>query len=103
MVKLGSTIKVGTIPTQILITDVKRTSVALYNNDSSNIIYIGADRSVSTDNGFPIPPKTPAAFMVGMGDTPELGLYAVASGADTDLRIYEQYGFDPRLKIREEI
>ncbi|MBA7592280.1 hypothetical protein ES708_34459 [subsurface metagenome] len=96
MVKLADSVIVGTTAREILIPNKNRTSLTLYNNDSTNVIYLGADIGVTPETGFPLPPKTPVAYMVGLGDTPEIGLYAVSSGADTDVRIYEQYGYDPR-------
>lgn len=92
MVVLNSKVIIGVTATEICISQPQRSSLSLYNNDPNNIIYIGADVGVTVSNGFPIPAKTAASFMRGLGDTPNLQLFGIAELADNDLRVFEQYG-----------
>jgi len=101
MVKLSENITVGTTAQKLVYGDSSRTSLSIYNNDASNRVFIGADENVTTSNGFPIPPKTPVGFLVGLGDEPDLEYWAIAETAPVDVRILEQRGYDPRADSKE--
>lgn len=79
---------VGTTQTQVIWLQLNRTSLAFFNN-SANVIYIG-EKDQGT-GGFPIPAGGSISFKIPEDDvTGEL--WAIASGASSDLRIYEGYG-----------
>ena len=86
---------VGVLEERILSAHPGRTSLLLYNNHATQTIYFGRSKGVSSVNGFPLPAGVPLSFKIPEDDvTGEL--WAVGSGADTDLRFIEGYGLVPR-------
>ncbi|GAH20941.1 unnamed protein product [marine sediment metagenome] len=86
---------IGLIESMILEASMTRTAIILYNNHATQIIYLSRAKGVSTVNGFPLPPGASLAFKIPEDDvTGEL--WAIADGADTDLRYIESFGLVPR-------
>ena len=89
---------VGTAEAMILEASLARTAMILYNNHATQIIYLSRAKGVSISNGFPLPPGASLAFKIPEDDvTGEL--WAIADGADTDLRYIESFGLVPRSWI----
>jgi len=82
------TLSIGTTETMITKIDPTRTSIVIYNN-SANILYIGA-RNQGT-GGFPLPASGIISFKIPEDD-PTVEIYGIASGAASDIRVYEGYG-----------
>ena len=79
---------VGITQVQLVKVEPTRTSLVIKNN-SANIIYIGARLQNTT--GFPIAAGGSASFKIPEDD-PTSDLWAIASGAGSDVRIYEGFG-----------
>ncbi|MDD3523851.1 MAG: hypothetical protein PHQ41_04040 [Candidatus Cloacimonetes bacterium] len=75
--------------------DKDRSSLIIYNNSASAVIYYGSDNTLSTSNGFPIPPKTGLAFSEQTGDDPSLAYWLVSDTAGTDVRVGEGRAVQP--------
>jgi len=86
---------VGTTEERILTAMPERTSLILYNNHGTQTIYYRRTKGVSSVNGFPLPAGASISFKIPEDDvTGEL--WAIGSGADTDLRFIEGFGIIPR-------
>ena len=85
---------VGVTESQILEASITRTAIILYNNHATQIIYLRRAKGVSTANGFPLPPGGSIAFKIPEDDVTGQ-LWAIADGADTDLRFIESFGLVP--------
>lgn len=76
---------VGTSAEQLLGGRQRRESVLIKNNHASQILYLGSDDSVSSSNGMPL----------AAGESVRLQtngpVWAIASGASTDVRYFEEY------------
>jgi hypothetical protein len=59
--------------------------ITLYNNHATQIVYLGADNTVTTANGFPLQPGE--TQIIPATDAPSFDLWAIADGAATDLRV----------------
>ena len=79
---------VGTIQSRIAKKQDRRTSLAIFNN-SSNTLYIG-NKGQNT-NGFIVPAGGSVSFAIPEDD-PTGELWAVASAANSDIRVYEGFG-----------
>jgi len=86
---------VGTTEVMILEASPSRTAFILYNNHATQIIYHRRAKGVSTANGFPLPAGGSSAFKIPEDD-PTGQLWAIADGANTDLRFIESFGLVPR-------
>jgi len=86
---------VGLTEVRVLDSNPGRTSLILYNNHATQTIYLNRSKGVSSSNGFPIPAGAALAFKIPEDDvTGEL--WAIGSGAATDLRYIEGFGLVPR-------
>jgi hypothetical protein len=89
---------VGTSTIQIAPYNKDRTSISILNNHASNILYIGDDAGLTTTEGFPIRSYNGITLAFYSGDDPRRAIYAVASGASTNVRILEGFGgWNPTL------
>lgn len=80
-----SSVTVGTSSVKLPTTPLSgRTSIIIRNWSGGNTVYIG-DSTVSTSNGFPLRPNEYDTFTIEDG----IDIYAVASGAGSDIRILE--------------
>lgn len=61
----------------------------LFNNDPTNVLYIGPQSTVSTSTGFPVRPLTGISFRLHAGDT-IYGISAQAGGIDARVMIGRQ-------------
>jgi len=78
-------ITVGTSAVKLPTTPLKyRRAIAVFNSDASNSLYIGFDSTVTTGNGFPIPPSS----SLPMDLNGSVELYGIAASA-IDIRILE--------------
>ena len=91
MVKMQSPVTVGTTATRLVHSDNNRTALSIFNNGSTLNIYIGTDNGVTTSNGFRINPQTGITFNKGLGDRPDLELWAITTSSTVDVRIFEAY------------
>jgi len=80
---------IGVTEQQLIYRQVDRTSYVIFNNSAANTLYIG-EKGQGT-NGFPIKPLGSISFKIPEDDTTG-ELWGIASGAGTDIRIYEGYG-----------
>ena len=85
---LFNTKLVGTTQVQLVKQESTRTSLVVYNNSANNL-YIGM--RLQNTEGFLIPPGGSASFKIPEDD-PTQDLWAIASGAGSDIRIYEGFG-----------
>lgn len=69
-----------------------RTSVVIYNNHATQIVYWSDTKGVSADNGFPIAPSGGNISLKIPEDDPTQPAFLIANGADTDVRIYAGHG-----------
>ena len=75
----GATVQIPTTPLKY------RRSIALCNNSTSDTIYFGFDPSVTTGNGWPIPP----GGSISLDINAHIPLWAVSGGSSTDVRVLE--------------
>lgn len=83
-----SKLTIGTTEKRIVKVEPTRTSLTVFNN-SANILYIG--KRLQNTTGYPIPAGGNISFKIPEDD-PTQELYGTASGAGSDIRIYEGYG-----------
>ncbi len=70
--------------------------VTVHNNHGSQVLYLGWGSDVSTSNGLPVPAGEYRTLRVWYDDE----LWAIASGADTDTRVYVLHGKgDPPFSV----
>jgi len=62
--------------------------ITVHNNHVSQVLYLGWGSDVSTSNGLPVPAGEHRTLRVWYDDE----LWAIASGADTDTRVYVLHG-----------
>lgn len=82
---------IGTTAVKAVTWNSKRTSLLIFNNHATQILYFGFNALVSPTNGQPIRPYTGYAFSPETGDDPTLDYWLIADGANTDARITEQW------------
>ena len=88
---------VGTSPTLLLAFNPRRTSVAIFNEDSSSI-FIGEDEASLLTRGSPITAGGAITLTAALGGTPELIMFAISAAGGADVRILEQFGKLPALE-----
>jgi len=91
MVTTSRSVFVGATPVQLVDYVKNRTSLALFNTSGTGIVYLGSDRSVNIVNGFLFETQTGLQFNKGLGDRPDLEIWATASGGVADVRIWESF------------
>lgn len=91
MVSVSRSIEIGSTPVQLVEYVKNRTSLALFNTSPTWIVYIGADRTVNITNGFLFERQTGLQFNKGLGDRPDLEIWATTSGGVADVRIWESF------------
>jgi len=79
---------INTTQSRIATAQALRTSLVVLNN-SANIVYVGAKGQDA--QGWPIGPGGTVSFKVPE-DNPTEELWAISSGAATNIRVYEGYG-----------
>jgi hypothetical protein len=89
MVKPYYPVSVSTTKTILAVSNRKRTSLTVWNDDTVTSLYIGFDRQVSVFNGMVVLPQSGMTFLKGLGDRPDLELFGVTGGATIDVRILE--------------
>jgi hypothetical protein len=76
---------IGTSAAVLVAARQARESVLVKNNHASQILYLGSDSSVTSSNGLPL----------AAGESVRIEsknvVYAVASGATTDVRYFEEF------------
>jgi hypothetical protein len=80
----NSAVSIGTSAAQIVDGTSMRRSVVVQNAHASNVLYVGANSSVTTSNGIKIAAGDSISFNDYVGT-----LYGIASGASTDVRVFE--------------
>lgn len=68
-----------------------RSSLTIYNN-STNVVYLGSDESLTTSNGMPLPVGMGIVFAREYGDDPSQAVYAVAASGSNNVRLWEGFG-----------
>ena len=91
MVTVTRSVVVGTEPIQLIDYMKNRTTLALFNTSEEWIIYLGSDRTVSIDSGFWFEKLTGLQFNKGLGDRPDLEIWARTAGGVAEVRIWESY------------
>jgi len=89
MVKLYSRVNVNTTVNRLVHQKADRSSLIIFNNDSTNLLYIGTDESLSSSDGIPVYPQTGLAFNKGLGDRPDFAYYGRSSAGTLDIRVFE--------------
>lgn len=82
MAIINQSISVGTVVVNIVEQDDNPQEVSMHNSDGSHSIWVGSS-TVTTANGFEIEKKEALQIVVAPGDQ----LYAIADGANRDLRV----------------
>jgi hypothetical protein len=78
-------VSIGTSAAVLVAARQARESVLIKNNHASQILYLGGNSSVTSSNGLPL-----AAGESVRVETRQV-VYAIASGASTDVRYFEEY------------
>ena len=91
MVTVARSVEVGTEPVQLVDYVKNRSSLALFNTSPTWIVYLGADRNVNITNGFLFERQTGVQFNKGLGDRPDLEIWATTSDGVADVRIWESF------------
>ena len=91
MVSVSRSVTVGATPIQLVDYVKNRTSLALFNTSPTWIVYLGSDRNVNIVNGFVFETQTGLQFNKGLGDRPDLAVWATTSGGVADVRIWESF------------
>ncbi len=89
-------VTVGTAPTQLLPYNPKRTSVAIFNEDTA-AVFIGEDQGGLLDQGSPIQAGGAISLVRALGDSPQDILFGISSAGGADVRVLEQFGELPVL------
>mgnify|MGYP001328265274 CR=1 FL=1 len=79
---------VGLSQIRIVMAQESRTSLVIYNNHASAVIYVGA--KAQNFAGFPIQPRGSISFKIPEDD-PTGDLWCISDTAATDVRVYEGY------------
>lgn len=82
----ASAVPVGTSSVVVADRKASRTSVIVYNNHASQILYLGTTSGVTTSTGLPVAAGASRVF-----DDYNGVLYGIASGATTDVRVFEVF------------
>lgn len=90
-------VTVGTTVTPLLSYNPKRTTVAVFNEDSATV-FIGEDQANLLTQGSPISAGGAVSFVAALGDTPERVLFGISAAGGADVRILEQFGQLPPLE-----
>lgn len=87
---------VGTVATLLLPYNVRRTSVAIFNEDTA-AVFIGEDQGGLLASGSPITAGGAVTFTRALGGTPQDILFGISSAGGADVRVLEQFGELPEL------
>ena len=82
---------VGTTETKIASIQRSRTSLVVMNTHGANTLYCKFSKGVSATNGIPVYSTGNISLKIPEDD-PTLELWAIASGANTTIVVYEGYG-----------
>lgn len=77
---------VGTSAAELLAADSTRRSVLIKNMDTTNSIFVGADNTVTTANGFEIE----AGQAIAMDKAPQAAIHAIGAAASIDVRTLQE-------------
>lgn len=99
MVSITRLVEVGTEPVKLIDYMKNRTALALFNTSSNRVVYLGADRSVTTRTGFWFEKLTGLQFNKGIGDRPDLEVWAVTAGGTAEVRVWESYAEEEKEEI----
>lgn len=90
-------VTVGTAATPLLSYNPRRTTVAVFNEDT-NTVFIGEDEANLLTEGSPISAGGAISFVAALGDTPDRVLFGISAAGSADVRILEQFGDLPPLE-----
>ena len=90
-------ITVGTGATPLLSYNPRRTTVAVFNEDTATV-FIGEDETNLLTQGSPITAGGALTFVAALGDTPDRQMFGISAAGGADLRILEQFGQLPPLE-----
>lgn len=90
-------VTVGTTPEVLLPYNPKRTSVAIFNEDSA-AVFIGEDQTGLLAQGSPITAGGAISLVRALGDSPQDILFGISAAGGADVRILEQFGELPPLQ-----
>ena len=82
---------IGTTETKVLEYNKERTSLAVFNNHGSAVVYFRQDRGVAAANGFPIRGYGSISLNIPEDD-PSMELWLISDTASTSVRVYEGFG-----------
>ena len=88
---------VGTTVTPLLSYNPRRTTVAVFNEDSATV-FIGEDQANLLAQGSPITAGGALTFVAALGDTPDRQMFGISAAGGADVRILEQFGELPPLE-----
>ena len=90
-------VTVGTTATPLLSYNPRRTTVAVFNEDSATV-FIGEDEASLLTEGSPITAGGAVSFVAALGDTPDRVMFGISAAGGADVRILEQFGDLPPLE-----
>lgn len=90
-------VTVGTAVTSLLSYNPRRTSVAIFNEDSA-AIFVGEDESSLLTQGSPIQAGGFLALNAALGATPDLRMFGISAAGGANVRVLEQFGQLPPLE-----
>lgn len=82
----ATNVSVGGTAVQLILARTTRQRLLVRNNHATQILYLGTDSGVTTSTGFPVAAATTLAIENHVGP-----LWAIASGAATDVRLFDVY------------
>lgn len=88
---------VGTAATALLSYNPRRTSVAIFNEDSV-AVFVGEDQASLLTEGSPIAAGGFLALNAALGATPDRVMFGISAAGGADVRIFEQFGKLPPLE-----
>lgn len=90
-------VTVGTTATPLLSYNRRRTTVAVFNEDTATV-FIGEDEASLLTEGAPITAGGAVTFVAALGDTPDRQLFGISAVGSANVRILEQFGQLPPLE-----
>ncbi len=90
-------VTVGTAVTPLLSYNPRRTTVAVFNEDSATV-FIGEDQTNLLTQGSPITAGGALTFVAALGDTPDRQMFGISAAGGANVRILEQFGQLPPLE-----
>ena len=90
-------VTVGTGVTPLLSYNPRRTSVAIFNEDTA-AIFVGEDQASLLTEGSPIQAGGFLALNAAVGATPDRQLFGISAAGGADVRVFEQFGKLPPLE-----